>query len=270
MKFKTIFLAFNIILLLSFLFIFFLPFTILGWEYTKLFWGNNWYLALAFFLVLASLNGYFIKNWKLFNLLEGEDWKRVRAYLEAEIFTKNKSSSRNIRILINTYMVLSDAGGIGKLEKHLREKKPEFLPLFGLELGLPYLMKNEPEKMDIHYSELENNPKTKNREWVLWNLAFARMILKKFETAKKILDQLAASKKDPVLHLLTIYLLGAFRNTDTEILTTVKQLKEEFRGKYTEKSLTGEIEKSKADLHVIVLLKLIEDATAWVFSEAEN
>jgi hypothetical protein len=67
-----------------------------------------------------------------------------------------------------------------------------------------------------------------------------------------------------------MYLLGAFQNADTEVSAAVNKAREEIRGKHTENDLRGEIEKSKADLHVVVLMKLIEDAVSWVYSDPQN
>ncbi len=69
MKFKTIFILFNAVIIFSFLIIYFMPLMMLGWEYATVFWSKNWFLPLLFAGVLALLNTYFISNWKLFSLL---------------------------------------------------------------------------------------------------------------------------------------------------------------------------------------------------------
>ena len=55
MKFKAIFVIFNLIILVSFLFIFLIPFFMLGWDYTQVFWTENWSVALVFVGVMAGL-----------------------------------------------------------------------------------------------------------------------------------------------------------------------------------------------------------------------
>ena len=52
MKFKTIFILFNIVIIASFAIIFFMPLMMLGWDYTAIFWKNNWFLPIVFHLNL--------------------------------------------------------------------------------------------------------------------------------------------------------------------------------------------------------------------------
>ena len=267
MKFKTIFIAFNIILLFSFLFIFFMPFIMLGWDYTKVFWTQNWYLAAAFLLVLAGLNTYFVKNWRLFSLLEAEDWHQVKIYLEERIYNKKGLSNQNVRILINTYLVLSEIGGILRLEEFLRTERKRLHAAFSLELGLPYLVRNDPDAMETYYSGLLGNPRVKSLGWIRWNLVFARMMRKEFDRAKTDLFDLAKTARDPILRLLSLYLLDSFRNLDEEAAKTVDAEKEALRKRFSPKDWNATLDKSKGNLQILVLMKLVNDATAWLFGE---
>jgi len=267
MKFKTIFITFNIILLFSFLFIFFMPFVMLGWEYTRTFWGQNWYLAAAFVLVLAGPNAYFVKNWTLFTLLEAEDWHRIKLHLEDRIFNRKAVNGQNVRILINTYLVLSEIGGVLRLEEFLKTEKKRLHSAFGLELGLPYLVRNEPEAMEVYFSALVSDPGTKNRDWIRWNLVFARMMKKDFDPAKAELIALAKEAKHPVLKLLSLYLLDSFKSLDPAAASAVVEGKAGIRKRYGEKEWNAVLERSKTNLQVLVLMKLVKDATLWLFDE---
>ena len=102
MKFKTIFFLFNGIILFSFLFIALMPLFVLGGEYTRIFWGENWFLALLFLIFISVLDAYFMMNWKMFSYLKKEDWPGLTAYLEKEIYEKQRLSARNIKMMINT------------------------------------------------------------------------------------------------------------------------------------------------------------------------
>ena len=73
MKFRLIFIVFNVVLVISFLVIYVTPLLILGWSYTRIFWANNWYLPVIFVGIIGVLNAYFASNRKLFRLLENED-----------------------------------------------------------------------------------------------------------------------------------------------------------------------------------------------------
>ncbi len=74
MKFKAIYILFNVVLVVSFLVIFLMPVFLLGSDYFSLFWTRNWVIAVVFVVTLAALNTYFLLNWGLFTRLEREDW----------------------------------------------------------------------------------------------------------------------------------------------------------------------------------------------------
>ena len=244
-----------------------MPFFILGGEYTEIFWSRNWYLAAAFALVLAGLNGYFILNWRLFALLEAEDWEGVRRHLEYRSYGRKRPGRQSLRILINTYVILADTKGMQKLERHLRREKPRYFSEFGLELGLPYLMTNQPENMESYYAEAAGRPGMKKLDWVRFNLAFARMVLKKTDLAKDDLKTLAVSVADPVLRLLSMYLLDNLRDTDPAVSTIVDEAKKKFLGRHSRKSWATTVARSQNRLEVLVQMKLVNDAGTWLFAE---
>jgi hypothetical protein len=64
MKFRTIFWIFNIVLLISFLAVGFMPIPLLGWEVTQQFWGDYWYLFLAFLLGIVVINVLFLAQFQ--------------------------------------------------------------------------------------------------------------------------------------------------------------------------------------------------------------
>jgi len=73
-RFRLIVLIFNIVIVLSFLFVFLFPLLLLGPSYFSLFISHNWVAGLLFLAALAAVNLYFAVNGRLFGLLEKEDW----------------------------------------------------------------------------------------------------------------------------------------------------------------------------------------------------
>lgn len=267
MKFKIIFGIFNAIIIFSFLFIFLMPFFILGWDYTQVFWAKNWFLGIIFVAIMAVLNGYFFSNWKLFGYLEREDWSGLTEHLENRIIRKNKFRNHEIKILINTYVVRSNTDGILALESHMREQKPKLLPRFALQLGVPHLLKNDPVDMEIYFGELKELRKCSDRRWIEWNYAFALMLQQKTEEAKSMLRALAEKSLDPVLMVLTLYLLDAYSASDVEIGKIVSEGKSRIHDKRSYHKWHQEVENSKGNLQVLVLAKLVQDATDWLYPE---
>ena len=132
MRFKTIFIIFNIVIIISFLFIFFMPLLLLGVGQFDDFLAKNWISGVLFVLALGGFNAYFIRNWRLFELLEKEDWQSLIAYLEEAIYDKRRINRRHTKILINSYLVTSNTDAILKLGAFLSEQKPEIVPSFAI------------------------------------------------------------------------------------------------------------------------------------------
>ena len=270
MKFKIIFVVFNAIILVSFLFIFLIPFFMLGWDYTQVFWAENWSVGLVFVAVLAGRNTYFGVNWKLFTLLEKEDWYALIDYIEDRLYTRKRFGKQHIRVLVNTYVITSQPDKIARLEQFLRENRPGLVPRFALHLGIPHLLRNEPEDMKAYYGEMREHPRCADREWIDWAYAFALMLNQEAEDAKAVLLDLLERTKNDVLALLTLYLLDAFTVSDNQVNNIVLERKRSFQAKYTHDQWSKEVEKNRGNLQVVVLSKLVRDASTWVFSDGSQ
>jgi hypothetical protein len=269
LKFKTIFILFNIVIVISFIIIYFMPLLMLGWEYTTIFWSKNWFLPLIFIAVLVLLNSYFLLNWRLFQLLESEDWDKLRHYLEEKIFEKKRFQAQHVRILVNTYLIRSNVDGIKKLEAFLREHNPELLPKFALSLGIPYLLQNDPRRMELYFQEFLHSTKGNDNRWIQWNYSFALLLQRKKEEAKNTLIGLLDQAKDPVLKLLTVYMLDGF-SAEADIEEKVRNTKEEFRKNYSPGEWEKEVVKAKGNVEVVILAQLVQDATEWLFSTSSD
>lgn len=267
MKFKIIFAVFNAIIVFSFLFIFLMPFFILGWDYTQVFWSKNWFLGIIFVAIMAVLNGYFIANWKLFGYLEKEDWVGLTGFLEERILNRNSFRRNEIKILINTYVVRSNTDGILELERHMRKYRQKLVARFALQFGVPHLLKNDPLDMEIYFGEMKEQPGCSERKWIEWNYAFALMLQQKSAEARSMLQALAPQRLEPVLLALTLYLLDAYSASDEEIGKIIESGKSRLRTRRTYRKWLQEVENSKGNLQVLVLAKLVQDASEWLYPE---
>ena len=264
MKFRVIFLLFNVVLVISFLVIYLMPLFIIGWDYTKIFWAANWYLPVIFFAIIAVLNVYFALNWRLFNLLEREDWAGLVSFLEEEIYTKNRIRRQHVRILVNGYLVNSNTDGIGRLEAQVREKRPKLMPSMALSFGVPHLLKNDPVQMEQYFAEFLTKRNTRDRNWVLWDHAFALMLQKRREEARGELLGVVKASREPVLRLLSFYLLDAFSDGDVE--RVLEEGKASLKKRFTPSLWQKELERAKDNVQVVILSKLVQESTEWLFS----
>ena len=265
MKFKTIFFLFNAIILFSFLFIALMPLFVLGGEYTRIFWKENWFLALIFLLFISVLDGYFLMNWKMFTLLEKEDWPGLIAYLERQIYEKKKITSRNIRMMVNTSLTVSNLDKISRLEKEVSDKKPEILAKHGILLGIPYLLEQNLEEGKAFFTGCINNASEKDKPWLQWCYAFLLLSGREKDEAAPYLSDLGRSGKDQVLKLLSIYLLSTIASPgDGEPEALKKSFLDENPSR---EKLEKIITRTKGDNVVVLLLSsILDDARNWLYT----
>ena len=93
------------------------------------------------------------------------------------------------------------------------------------------------------------------------------MLAGESDDAKSVLLSLLERTKNDVLVLLTLYLLDAFTVSDTQVNNIVLERKRAFQSKYTQDEWKKEVEKNRGNLQVVVLSKLVRDASAWVFAD---
>ncbi len=184
--------------------------------------------------------------------------------LEEAVFEKKKFKNQYIRILINAYLVKSDIEGIRKLEQHLREHSPKKLTSHAVPLGIPYLLKNDPEEMEMYFGGLRKSVKGPDKYWMDWNYAFTLLMKQEKEDAKVLLQEIHGKVKEPVLKLLTVYLLDAFSSVDGEVKKKVVDRIHEIRKRFSPSEWEREVEKSKNNVEVVILSKLIDEAGSWM------
>ncbi len=263
MKFKTLFLLFNLILLISFAFIFLMPLPVLGWEYALSFWGQNWYIALAFVVILAVLDLYFLRNWKLFSLLEREDWPNLRKLLEAELSRRGVMSLSKTRIFVNACLVGQSVSRISELRASYIERKVKFLPRVALSLGLPLVLEGKADAVEEFFGPLVENKKAgPDLPWIRWCLAFARLLKQDAENAKPLLLT-GLIPRQPVLRLLSLYLLDNLK-TDPEVRAVLDK-ERPILARLTPKEWNGYVDALKERVILVLFMeKLIGDARQWL------
>jgi len=263
MKFKTLFLLFNLILLVSFAFIFLMPLPVLGWEYAVSFWGQNWYIGLAFVVILAALDLYFVRNWKLFSMLEREDWAGLRKLLETELERRGVLSLSKTRILVNACLIGQSVSRISELRARYLAKTVRFLPRIALSLGLPLVLEGKSDEVEAFFGPLADEKQAgADLPWIRWCLAFSRLLKQDVEKARPLLIS-GLSAKQPVLRLLSLYLLDNLK-TDPEVRSLIDQHKPGLAA-LTAKEWTILIDGLKEKVILILFMeKLIGDARQWL------
>jgi hypothetical protein len=269
MKFKTIFLIFNAVVLISFLFVFLAPLLMLGGDYAFMFLGKNWALGLAFLAVLGAMNAFFAANWRLFSYLEQEDWPALSSYLGAQLLEKGRYSSRNVKVYVNSLLLLSDLGGIEKLESRLAEKRPKALARNALLFGITKLLKGDFQAAAGFLEGYRGKRGCEDPDWIAFDLGFARLVLKDWKAAYGCLYPLR-QKRDPVLRALSGYYLDLIQpRLDGQEAESAKAasagIRESLLKSCGRKKWERLAEDAQQDIKGVVLSKMISDSSAWLF-----
>lgn len=271
MKFKTIFILFNIIIIISFLFIFFMPVLMLGTAYGLSFWQKNWPLAIFFMAILSAFNLFFIANWRVFSLIESEQWDELNKVLGHRLFEKRSFSRRNVRLYVNACLLRSDSAAIERLQHALEEHKPGLLKREATLFGTAWLLRNDPVGAEAFLGQWLSQKGVDNHAWLRFYYAFSLILQKRAAEASPHLEALLASG-DKVLALLAAYLFGslcAVASSDTaetqRIQSMAEARRQELAQTFTAERWSKETERSKAEVHVVVLTKLIDEAGGWMF-----
>lgn len=261
MKFKSIFFLFNIVVIFSFSLIFLLPLILLSGSYSSDFWLDNWYLAVIFLLLIATLDGYFIKNWNLFIYLENEDWNNLTLYLEDKIYIQGQFRKQYIRLMINTSLAVSNLDKIDRLAQEIGDRKPELLPRYALLLGIPLFLRDNCADALIHYGKYKDMEKTSELEWVKWVYAFSLIRGQNREMAQEVLLDILDGKIDDVLKLLSLYSLDSISYT-SESMNSAMDL---YLKKYgDDQKWTNYLETMRGkNIFILLLTGLLEEARKW-------
>jgi hypothetical protein len=268
MKFKALFIIFNVVLIVSFVLIFFAPLIFLGEENFLLVIKQNLPISALFLLLLLFFNIYFLLNLRFYSYLEKEDWNGLIGYLENSIYKRGSTRSSYIKILINSYLVTSNIEDIKKLEKYLMKKSPSRVQKFSTQFSIPHLLSHNPEEAEDFFNSLLEMGGTHNRDWIKWNYAFSLMQQNKEEQGKNVLVSLLHFTRDAVLLLLTLYLLESYAKRDAEIKEETEKSMAALKANCPEKTWEKILEEAKKkNIEVLMLSQIIKDASSWFFNK---
>jgi len=270
MKFRTIFILFNVVILVSFLFVFLLPLFLLGPESSMTFWKGNWYLALLFLVLIGGLNAFFLLNRKTFLLVEREDWGELCAHLVGLMFPKGRFSGARVRLLVNAYLLQSDIAGIERLESELAAKRPDILKKNALLFGVTRLLRNKPEEAATFLAPYLDANGVESKDWLRFDYGFSLVLQKKAAEALPFLEE-GCRSRDGVLCLLAAYLLGtigasaADESGKAAAIAKAEAARARLRKRFSVSKWSREVERAKSEVHIVILSKLIDDAGRWLY-----
>jgi hypothetical protein len=264
MRFKTIVILFNVVIVVSFLFIFFVPLILLGPDYFSLFFSRNWIAGALFIVALASVNGYFAANARLFGLLEREDWPALVRFLESQVYRKGRVRAKQVRLLANAYLLTSNTEAARALEGEVRKKRPDLVRRLAVQFGIPYLLAADSEEAEAYFADLAADPRVSGRDWLRWSRAFCQCRRGARQGARAELAELEQTVRDPVLRLLVLYLLGTVSAGDAASRERADRGRLELRTRYPPAAWARVVDRARSNLEVVVLSKVLQEAEAWM------
>lgn len=270
MKFKSIFILFNVILLFAFILLLFMPLFMMGPDFALSLYKQAWYFYLILLLVFLGLNAYFLANRKTYTLLEEEKWQDLTDHLSEEILEKSRGrrgirlNRQNLGILISGCMLTSRMDRLEELNRFLKENQRRMHRRFLLPLGYPYLLAENPGKMEEHYGTALQGRASK--DWPRWFYVFSLTLQGKREPARESLRPLFSSK-DLILRLMSLYLF-TLTGISAEEGEEVREPKQALSRVLTP-PLLERLKKQGDPLLFLVLSDLLDKSYQWLRSDGD-
>jgi hypothetical protein len=215
LKFKFVIIFFNVVILLFLGVVFVVPFLMLGWDQALGFWANSWFLLPVLLAVLLAIDVYFALNGRVFALLEKEDWPALVQELEGRVLHKGNYSPRQVRLLANSYLVLSDAKAVNNLERKLSMARPALVNANALTFGAARLLAGDNKGAVAFFADRlpgsglkSAGVPAKYREWLSWYYGFAQLLDRQFGGAADRFALLAGESRDGIITGLSSYFLN--------------------------------------------------------------
>lgn len=261
MKFKILFGIFNSIIVLAFLAILLLPVFLVGFDYALAFWQGNWALVLVFLLVLAGVNVYFIRNWKLFSLLEQENWSALKQYLAREILERGRMGRQKVQLLMHSAVLTGDMGMVERLETRLREVKPALAARFAADFSLPHLLSAKPDRILAFVETYLPEVSKDTAEWLKFSRGFALTLSNKPAAAKQALFDCVQTTRNDVVVAIASYLIQRLplESSDEEI-AVVREADRRIRQQYDRGQWRKLVEQESRHIHILAFRSLLNDA----------
>jgi len=249
----------------------FLPYFMVGPALSSSFWQFNWPLVLILAVLYLGFNIFYFTNRKLFLLLEKEDWPALVRYLEDKVIQRGKYSPRLVRLLANSYLVLSDSAAVMSLENKAALAKPSIIDTNVLIFGTARILGGDISGAIRFFESRKDTAKADTKEWVKWYHGFSLLLDRQFEEAGECFSVLARISGNGVVVAISSYFL----------FETIAPALPEKSEEYTKDALLGkervckilpkienwkkEVSKLSTEIHAAAISKYLEEAGNWLY-----
>ena len=204
-------------------------------------------------------------------LLEKEDWPALVRYLEDKVIQKGRYSPRLVRLLANSYLVLSDSAAVMSLENKVALAKPSLVDTNALIFGTARILGGDISGAIRFFETRKDTGKAESREWVRWYHGFALLLDRQFEEAGKGFSVMARISQNGVIAALSSYFLfqtiaPALPDKESEFI------KDSFQGRDRVcktlprmESWRKEVSKLSTEIHAAAISKYLEETGSWLY-----
>jgi hypothetical protein len=279
-----VFVAFNIIIFLFLLVIGFLSFSILGSEIALEFWRASRFFMVLMILVLVGLDVFYVINRRLYILLEREDWPGLTQYLEKRILQRGHYAPSLVRLLVNTYFILSEPLAVIDLEVKLSQKKPSLIETYALLFGSARILAKDLSGSVLFFSARLDAAVARSGKgfwskadpyvtgWIRFYYGFTLLLERQFSIAAEQFIILCKEAKDPVVIGLAAYFLSdilckMLLNRGQDLQTTAEDGRIRVGTMlHNIDSWYKEASKLQNEIYGALLAPYLRDAARWIFS----
>lgn len=274
MKFKALFFTINIVLILAFLSIFFLPLFLVSSSYVLPFWRHTFYFPLLALVVLAVINMIFAMNWTMLTLLEREDWPALAQYLERRVFESKRYSLRHARLLCDSLVLVGDFAAIDSLEALLAQNKPRlYRRLASRFAAIAVLTGKYSRSRDICAQALQNRTFLGGYPRAMLQLyqGLSLYLDRDLSAAMEVFLSLLQHTRDPLITAFVGYVLSRIGERRQSLapaaLSASVDAKKRLKAQFGSKQWIRYLDREKSDMEVVLLGKLADETTRWLLSE---
>ncbi|MDR3167456.1 MAG: hypothetical protein LBT93_05885 [Treponema sp.] len=275
MKIKFVFILSNIIILVFLVFLCTIPSLMAPADFAPAFWRLSWPLVLVLVLFLIALECFYFYNRRLFLLLEREDWPALVQYLEMRVIRKGHYSPHLVRLLANTYLVLSDSAAVINLENKTAIVKPALVETNALIFGAARILgKDIAGAVNFFSTRLDPAPgraPQKQAQWIRWYYGFALLLDRQFTPAADQFILLAKEADDALVAGLSAFFLydtltKIFPERSLELQALAAEGQNRVRGSLpAQRDWDKEAAKIETEVHAAILFKNLGNAARWIY-----
>jgi hypothetical protein len=274
-KFKYIFIILNLTLFVFISILALMPLFLAGTPGLTS-WQTNLPFVLFLKLILIAFNAFYFINRRLFFLLEKEDWPALVRYLEDRIIQKGRYSPRLVRLLANSYLVLSDSAAVMSFENKVAIAKPALVDANVLLFGAARILGKDISGAIRFFEVRKNTAKSETRDWVRWYYGFSLLLSRQTEKAAAEFSLLAQLSKDAVITALSSYFLEdtlsrALPEHGPELQSISKRGSERvLKALPRQKDWEREVSRLSAEIHAAILSKYMKETGRWLYASLKQ